>query len=84
MPLNICFKAAKLFSRDPQSEATMKTFEESLDFAINNEFTDQDIVEAKLSVFQGVSAILHTVHFVKEYSHLGIFWWNALLKSAAR
>ncbi|KAL5970691.1 Presequence protease mitochondrial [Taenia solium] len=38
--------------RDPSARATLRIFEESLDFAISNEFKEQEIVEAKLSVFQ--------------------------------
>ncbi|EUB58568.1 Presequence protease [Echinococcus granulosus] len=38
--------------RDPSAGATLRLFEESLDFALSNEFKEQEIVEAKLSVFQ--------------------------------
>ncbi|KAM7542840.1 hypothetical protein Aperf_G00000018968 [Anoplocephala perfoliata] len=38
--------------RDPSAGSTLKIFEKSLDFALSTEFKEQDIVEAKLSVFQ--------------------------------
>ncbi|VDL35011.1 unnamed protein product [Hymenolepis diminuta] len=38
--------------RDPSAGPTLKVFEKSLDFALSTEFKEQDIVEAKLSVFQ--------------------------------
>ncbi|BHF68454.1 hypothetical protein SprV_0301148800 [Sparganum proliferum] len=38
--------------RDPNAQTTLDVFEESLDFALTTTFAEQDVVEAKLSVFQ--------------------------------
>ncbi|KAI1242608.1 hypothetical protein IHE44_0000141 [Lamprotornis superbus] len=42
--------------RDPNSLATLKTFEKAVEWAKSGEFTQQDIDEAKLSVFAAVDA----------------------------
>lgn len=42
--------------RDPNSLATLKTFEKAIKWAKSGEFTQQDIDEAKLAVFAAVDA----------------------------
>lgn len=42
--------------RDPNSLATLKAFEKAVEWARSGEFTQQDIDEAKLSVFAAVDA----------------------------
>ncbi|KAJ7396182.1 pitrilysin metallopeptidase 1 [Pitangus sulphuratus] len=42
--------------RDPNSLATLKTFEKAVEWAKSGEFTQQDIDEAKLAVFAAVDA----------------------------
>lgn len=42
--------------RDPNVANTLKIMEESGEFALQKEWTDRDLEEAKLSVFQGVDA----------------------------
>ncbi|KFZ68979.1 hypothetical protein N338_01784, partial [Podiceps cristatus] len=42
--------------RDPNSLATLKTFEKAVEWARSGEFTQQDIDEAKLAVFAAVDA----------------------------
>ncbi|XP_010171984.1 presequence protease, mitochondrial-like [Antrostomus carolinensis] len=42
--------------RDPNSVATLKTFEKAVEWAKSGEFTQQDIDEAKLAVFAAVDA----------------------------
>ena len=43
------------FCRDPNFEGTLSAFEDSIQWALKGKFTDQDIEEAKLSVFAEVS-----------------------------
>lgn len=45
-----------LLLRDPNSLATLKTFEKAVEWAKSGEFTQQDIDEAKLAVFAAVDA----------------------------
>ncbi|VDD83360.1 unnamed protein product [Mesocestoides corti] len=45
---------AVLSSSDPSADATLKVFADSLDFALTNDFTEQELLEAKLSVFKEV------------------------------
>ncbi|RXG58423.1 Presequence protease, mitochondrial [Armadillidium vulgare] len=42
--------------RDPNSTLTLKTFDDAVDWVLTGEFTQQDINEAKLGVFQNVDA----------------------------
>ena len=42
--------------RDPNPQNTIKVIQETRDWAMNREWTNQDIEEAKLSVFQGLDA----------------------------
>lgn len=42
------------FFRDPNFEGTLSAFENSVQWALDGKFTDQDIEEAKLSVFAEV------------------------------
>ena len=42
------------FFRDPNFEGTLSAFENSVQWALDGTFTDQDIEEAKLSVFSEV------------------------------
>ncbi|VDO09313.1 unnamed protein product [Rodentolepis nana] len=66
--------------RDPSAGPTLKVFEKSLDFALSTEFKQQDIVEAKLSVFQeldspvsagsrGLNAFLTTIGDEERQNH---------------
>ena len=48
-------------NRDPNSTKTLKAFEDSIQWARNSKFDDDDIEEAKLSVFSAVSHILPTL-----------------------
>ena len=41
--------------RDPHSISTIEHFQKSLRWLVNGSFTEQDLDEAKLSVFQAVS-----------------------------
>jgi len=43
--------------RDPNSVETFKSFENCIDWAINGNFSDQDVDEAKLGVFSQVSVL---------------------------
>ena len=49
------FSFLSFFIRDPNFEGTLSAFENSVQWAVNGKFTDQDIEEAKLSVFAEVS-----------------------------
>ncbi|XP_065057689.1 presequence protease, mitochondrial-like [Rhopilema esculentum] len=42
--------------RDPNSTKTLKAFDESIQWAVNSNFTDEDIEEAKLSVFASIDS----------------------------
>jgi Zn-dependent M16 (insulinase) family peptidase len=42
--------------RDPNSMQSLDTFQKAAQFAIENEWTDRDLEEAKLTIFQGVDA----------------------------
>ncbi|ORZ23169.1 peptidase M16C associated-domain-containing protein [Absidia repens] len=42
--------------RDPRAMETLDTFKSSLDWAVDRVFTDQELTEAKLSIFQGIDA----------------------------
>lgn len=42
--------------RDPHSTRTLKTFDDAIDWVLSKQFTQQDIDEAKLGVFQKVDA----------------------------
>lgn len=45
-----------LSGRDPNSVQTLSAFDESVDWAKSGKFTQQDMDEAKLSVFSAVDA----------------------------
>ena len=47
--------AIECFFRDPNSVETFKSFENCIDWAINGNFSDQDVDEAKLGIFSQVS-----------------------------
>ncbi|KAK7112412.1 hypothetical protein V1264_011876 [Littorina saxatilis] len=40
--------------RDPQSTQTLKVFEDSVQWAVGNSFTDEELEQAKISVFQAI------------------------------
>lgn len=48
----------KLSSRDPNSMATLEAFERSIDWAAKGMFTDSDIDDSKITVFQQVCTVL--------------------------
>ena len=48
------FKSVIVFFRDPNFEGTLSAFENSIQWAVEGKFTDQDVEEAKLSVFAEV------------------------------
>ena len=41
--------------RDPHSEATLSSYNQCIRWVLNGDFTEEDMVEAKLSVFAQVS-----------------------------
>lgn len=49
-------KTLRLSARDPNAAQTLSAFEESVDWVKTGTFTQQDIDEAKLSVFSAVDA----------------------------
>lgn len=42
--------------RDPHTLETLQTYNKSVQWALDRKFTDQEMTEAKLSVFQGIDA----------------------------
>lgn len=42
--------------RDPRTLETLKTYDRALDWVVKRDFTDQEMTEAKLSIFQSVDA----------------------------
>lgn len=44
--------------RDPNGESTLRAFYQCIDWCLKEEFTNKDVIEAKLSVFAKVS-VLH-------------------------
>ncbi|KAI8084616.1 peptidase M16C associated-domain-containing protein [Halteromyces radiatus] len=42
--------------RDPRAMETLDTYKSSLTWAVEHNFTDQELTEAKLSIFQGIDA----------------------------
>ncbi|VDD74931.1 unnamed protein product [Mesocestoides corti] len=83
--------------RDPSADATLKLFEESLDFALTNDFTEQALTEAKLSVFQeldcpvsagarGLQAFLTGIDDEKRQAHRELLFAvdEAAVKKAAQ
>jgi Zn-dependent M16 (insulinase) family peptidase len=63
--------------RDPNSLDTLTAFNNSIKWAVEGNFTEQDIEEAKLSVFAAVSSI-SLKPFLK-YSSTEIFSLDQLL-----
>lgn len=56
-PLMICFLIGSFrFPRDPNSIETLQSFGKAVDWAKSGKFTQQDIDEAKLSVFSAVDS----------------------------
>ena len=45
------------FTRDPNSTDTISAFDEAVKWAMEGKFSDEDITEAKLSVFASVSDV---------------------------
>ena len=48
------------FCRDPHSTQTLKVFEDSIEWAAKGSFTQQELEQAKISVFQAVSQSVFT------------------------
>ena len=46
-----------LLTRDPNFEETLSAFENSVQWAVEGKFTDQDVEEAKISVLAQVSVM---------------------------
>lgn len=44
--------------RDPRTLETLDTFKKSIEWIKHREFTDQELTESKLSIFQGIDAPL--------------------------
>lgn len=42
--------------RDPRTLETLSTYNASVDWVLDRQFTDQEMTEAKLSIFQGIDA----------------------------
>lgn len=56
-PYDQCFSVGSFgFPRDPNSLETLQSFGKAVDWAKSGKFTQQDIDEAKLSVFSAVDS----------------------------
>lgn len=60
---------------DPYPLKTLSSFENAIKWASSREFQDQDIKEAKLSVFQEVSKIVGSYHILHNFHALHIQDW---------
>ena len=70
-------------SRDPNAERTMEAFDAAIKWALDGEFTQQDIDESKLAVFSQVKYIHNISLRPRNYVVLGLLFAHCLGQASA-